>query len=146
MGRTSLVVTQPSWAYTLHILVEQAEPLLGIVGSALGVVGIMGDQLVGVVDVAVGVVYVVVGDQLVGDQVGPGYCGQRLLQASHSLSLPNSQVPSFPFPSMLTVTTYNSKVRSLRRVNLNSSINVPYRQPDVISSLLSVLRAVSWLS
>ena len=96
MGRTSLVVTQPSWAYTLHILVEQAEPLLGIVGSALGVVGIMGDQLVGVVDVAVGVVYVVVGDQLVGDQVGPGYCGQRLLQASHSLPLKLSG-PILPF-------------------------------------------------
>ena len=59
-----MVVTQPSWACTVHILDEQAEPVLGIVGS---VVGVVGDQLVGVVGVAV------------GDQAGPGYCGQGLL-------------------------------------------------------------------
>ena len=59
-----MVVTQPSWACTVHILDEQAEPVLGIVGS---VVGVVGDQLVGVVGV------------VVGDQAGPGYCGQGLL-------------------------------------------------------------------
>ena len=57
-------MTQPSWACTVHILDEQAEPVLGIVGS---VVGVVGDQLVGVVGV------------VVGDQAGPGYCGQGLL-------------------------------------------------------------------
>ena len=69
---------------------------MGLYCSVVGGVGIVGDQLVGVVDVAVGVVYVVVGDQLVGDQVGPGYCGQRLLQASHSLPLKLSG-PILPF-------------------------------------------------
>ena len=62
-----MVVTQPSWACTVHTLDEQAEPVLGIVGSVVGVVGVVDDQLVGVVGV------------VVGDQAGPGYCGQGLL-------------------------------------------------------------------
>ena len=79
-----MVVTQPSWACTVHILDEQAEPVLGIVGSVVGLLGVAGDQLVGVVGV------------VVGDQAGPGYCGQGLLQASHSLPLRLSG-PILPF-------------------------------------------------
>ena len=61
------------------------DQLVGVVDVAVCVV--VGDQVVGVVCVVVGVV---VGDQLVGvagDQAGPGYCGQGLLHPSHSLPL-----------------------------------------------------------
>ena len=57
----------------------------------MGLWPVLGDQVVGVVVcVVVGVVVGVVGDQLVGvegDEAGPGYCGQGLLHASHSLPL-----------------------------------------------------------
>ena len=61
----------------------------------MGLWPVLGDQVVGVV-----VCVAVVGDQLVGvegDETGPGYCGQGLLQASHSLSLRLLKGPILPF-------------------------------------------------
>ena len=61
----------------------------------MGLWPVLGDQVVCVVvcvvvGLVVGLVVGVVGDQLVGvegDEAGPGYCGQGLLHASHSLPL-----------------------------------------------------------
>ena len=57
----------------------------------MGLWPVLGDQVVCVVvGVVLGVVVGVGGDQLVGvegDEAGPGYCGQGLLHASHSLPL-----------------------------------------------------------
>ena len=72
------------------------DQLVGVVGVAVCVV--VGDQVVGVVCVVVGVV----GDQLVGvagDQAGPGYCGQGLLHPSHSLPLRLLSGPILPVSS-----------------------------------------------
>ena len=63
------------------------QDILGCDRAIIGLWPVLGDQVVGVV---VCVVVDVVGDQLVGvegDETGPGYCGQGLLHASHSLPL-----------------------------------------------------------
>ena len=67
------------------------QDILGCDRAIMGLWPVLGDQVVCVVvGVVLGVVVGVVGDQLVGvegDEAGPGYCGQGLLHASHSLPL-----------------------------------------------------------
>ena len=73
----------------------------------MGLWPVLGDQVVCVVvcvvvGLVVGPVVGVVGDQLVGvegDEAEPGYCGQGLLHASHSLPLRLLSGPILVLPS-----------------------------------------------